>query len=179
MLCFSLNTPGLHCKEKGKKKKKKGKFNFKRYQSSQSKFATETRRCSGVLEKSSRDRLHLNAIDLVGRSASLLIFDLSKEYYRSSAAFRRTGKRYELPGCVGRFEQFRRSRSGGKRARGSVRRCKASVQITENERSAIAYYSNHGKYSFGSAIFDYSRIFEQFVSTLVKIKQVLLVAACL
>ena len=50
--------------------------------------------------------------------------------------------------------------------RGSVRRCKVSVQITENELSAVACYSNHEKYSFGSAIFDYSRIFEQFVSTL-------------
>ena len=36
----------------------------------------------------------------------------------------------------------------------------------KNEISAAAYYSNHGKYSFGSAIFEYSRIFEQFVSTL-------------
>ena len=37
------------------------------------------------------------------------------------------------------------------------------------EISAAAYYSNHGKYSFGSAIFEYSRIFEQFVSTLQKV----------
>ena len=44
---------------------------------------------------------------------------------------------------------------------------KVSVQITENELSAAACYSNHEKYSFGSAIFDYSRIFEHFVSTLV------------
>ena len=36
----------------------------------------------------------------------------------------------------------------------------------KNEISAAANYSNHEKYSFGSAIFDYSRIFEQFVSTL-------------
>ena len=80
MLCLSLKTPGLHCKRKREKEeKKKGKFNFKRYQSSQSEFATETRRCSGVLEKSSRDRLHLNAIDLDGPSDSLLIFDQSKK----------------------------------------------------------------------------------------------------
>ena len=32
--------------------------------------------------------------------------------------------------------------------------------------SAAAYYSNHGKYLFDSAIFEYSRIFEQFVLTL-------------
>ena len=38
----------------------------------------------------------------------------------------------------------------------------------KNEISAAAYYSNHGKYSFGSGIFEYSRIFEQFVSTLEK-----------
>ena len=36
----------------------------------------------------------------------------------------------------------------------------------KNEMSAASYYSNHGKYLFGSAIFEYSRIFEQFVSTL-------------
>ena len=58
-------------------------------------------------------------------------FDQSKS--RISADFRRTGKRYEPPGCVGQFEPFRRSRSSGQRAPGSVRRCKVSVQITENE----------------------------------------------
>ena len=47
---------------------KKGKFIFNLYQSSQSELATETRRCSGVNEKSSRDRLNLNAIYLDGRS---------------------------------------------------------------------------------------------------------------
>ena len=37
---------------------KKVKINFKPYQSSQSEFATETKRCSGVLgNKSSRNRL--------------------------------------------------------------------------------------------------------------------------
>ena len=36
----------------------------------------------------------------------------------------------------------------------------------KNDISTAAYYSNDGKYSFGSAIFEYSRIFEQFVSTL-------------
>ena len=60
-----------------------------------------------------------------------------------------------------------RSRSSGQRAQGSVRRCKVSIQITENELSAAACYSIHEKYSFSSAISDYSRIFEQFVSTLV------------
>ena len=165
MLCLSLKTPGLHCKKKGKRRIKKGKFNFKRYQSSQSEFATETRRCSGILEKSSRDRLHLNAI-LMGRRLCSLSLISQKSRIRNSAAFRRAGKRYKLPSCVGRFESFRRSRSGGQRARGSVRLCKASVQITENERSAVAYYSSDGKYSFGSVIFEYSRIFEELVSTL-------------
>ena len=41
--CLSLESPSLHCK-------RKEKFNFKRYQSWQSEFAAETRRCSGVLE---------------------------------------------------------------------------------------------------------------------------------
>ena len=86
--CFAYPWKHQACivkKGKKKKKKKKGKFNFKRYQSSQSEFATETRRCSGVLEKSYRDRLHLNAIDLDGPSASLLIFDQSKS--RNSSVF--------------------------------------------------------------------------------------------
>ena len=37
--------------------------------------------------------------------------------------------------------------------------------------SAAANYSNHGKYLFGSTIFEYSRIFEQFVSTLLFLKR--------
>ena len=50
---------------------------------------------------------------------------------------------------------------------GAVCDCeKLLYKSLKNERSAVAYYSNHGKYSFGSAIFEYSRIFEQFVSTL-------------
>ena len=47
---------------------------------------------------------------------------------RNSAAFRTTGKWYEPPGCVGWFIDCDR---GGQRARGSVRRCKVSVQIAE------------------------------------------------
>ena len=53
---------------------KKGKFNFKRYQSSQSEFATKTRRCSGVLEMSSRDCPYLNPIDLDGPSLLFFFF---------------------------------------------------------------------------------------------------------
>ena len=58
-------------------KKKKAKFNFKWYRSWQLEVATETRRCSGVLEKSSRGRLNPSAIDLHG--SSLLFFDQSKK----------------------------------------------------------------------------------------------------
>ena len=42
-----------------------------------------------------------------------------------------------------------------------------------NNEINAAYYSNHGKYSFGSVIFEYSRIFEQFVSTLVRADSIL------
>ena len=78
-------------------------------------------------------------IDFMGRHSLSLISQKS----RNSDAFRRIGKRYELPGCVDLFESFRRSRSGGQRARGSVRRCKVSVQILslKNEISGAAYYS--------------------------------------
>ena len=68
-------------------------------------------------------------------------FSLISQKSRNSDAFRRMGKRYELPGCVCLFESFRRSRSGGQRARGSVRRCKVSVQITEkwNKRCRLLF----------------------------------------
>ena len=64
-----------------------------------------------------------------------------------------------------------RSIAAGQRSgpAGSVR--SLSLLVQKSEISAALNYSNHKNYSFGSAIFDYSRIFEQFVSTLVLMLQ--------
>ena len=51
-------------------------------------------------------------------------------------------------------------------ANGRGAACDCAKKSLKNEISVATYNSNHGKYSFGSAIFDYSRIFKQFVSTL-------------
>ena len=73
---------------------------------------------------------------------------------RNSDAFRRIGKRYELPGCVLVYSSHFVDRDQVANGRGAVWdgakfRCKS----LKNEISAAAYYSNHGKYSFGSAIY--------------------------
>ena len=53
---------------------------------------------------------------------------------------------YEPPGCVGRFESFRRSRSGGQRGAGQCARVQRfGTNSLKNEISAAVYYSNHGK----------------------------------
>ena len=83
-------------------------------------------------------------------------FSLISQKGRNRAAFRTTGKRYEPPGCVGRYQAFLRLQSSGQREMGSVRRSKISAQIIENELCAAACYSKYGKYSFGSVTLDYS-----------------------
>ena len=88
-------------------------------------------------------------------------FSFISQKSRNSDAFRRVGKRYELPGCVGLFESI-----AIRWPTGAGQCATFGYKSLKNEICAAAYYSNHGKYSFGSAIFEYSRIFEQFVSTL-------------
>ena len=92
--------------------------------------SSDTKVGSRSLQQKPGDAVAFSKIDSDG--SSLLFLFLISQKSRNSAAFRRIGKRYELPGCVGLFESFRRSRSGGqKRVRGSLRRCKVSVQIAE------------------------------------------------
>ena len=142
--CLSLESPILHCK--------KGKFNFKRYQSSQSEFATGSRRCSGVLEDRSWWVVHS--------------FSLISQKSRNSDAFRRihVGKPDTSCQVVLVYSSHFVDRDQVANGRGAV--CdgaKFRYKSLKNEINGAAYHSNHGKYSFGSVIFEYSRIFKQFV----------------
>ena len=167
MHCLSFESPGLHCKKRENSTSSDTKDRSRGLQQKPGDAVAFSKRAPDS------DRLNLNAIDLDGRrSFSLISQKVSLETALLSER-QESDTRCQVV-LVARFESYCRSRLGGQQARGSSRQCKVSVQIAENEINTAAYYSNHGKYSFGAVIFEYSRLFEQFVSTLQMTHQLLI-----
>ena len=113
---------------------------------------------------------------LMGRRS----FSLISQESRNSTAFRTTGKRYEPPGCVA-IESFRRSRSGGMaNGRGAVcdRAVFRSKSLKNEKLKRRRLLFEPRKHFFGWAIFEFARIFGQFVSTLLMSESTLVRSPC-
>ena len=138
---------------------KQAKFNFNRYRRSQSE---ETRRSSGR-----RKELHgLSKRAISTGRHSFSFYEDVEQSRKKRVPFRMTGKRYELRyrGLCCLTQVILSIAISGQRLEGSMRWCDWSKLSAQSCR---LLFEPRKRFVRISDIFEYSQIFEQFVSTLV------------